>query len=242
MQVDSLAQEKQYFKDYARLPSFKKKVEKAKEVIKTGLALDKAYVGISWGKDSTVLLHLCQQIQPDILAVCYSSIEQEYVANYAQTIATYCERFSPNYLDIPAVEGNADTNDTVKDRISAVVDHPVAFIGLRAEESKPRFISLRKYGVIHKYTSGTYKGEYRVAPLAWWSWQDIWAYIFSNDLPYLDLYDKIDRQWGRTTAHAKYFYLANKDKRFQKTSLETMKAANPVLYNYLQHNVPEVFT
>jgi len=237
-----IEQEKQYFKDYAKLSGFKTKVEKAKETIKTALAIDKAYIGISWGKDSIVLLHLCQQIQPDILAICYSSIEQEYVANYAETISRYCKTFTPNYLDIKAKEGNAETNDTVKDRISAVIDYPVAFVGLRAEESKPRFITLKKYGLIHQYTSGKYKGQYRIAPLAWWTWQDIWAYIFSNDLPYLDLYDKIDRQWGRTTAHAKYFYSSNKDTRWQKTSLETMKAVNPVLYNYLIYNVPEAFT
>lgn len=233
--------EYQAYKGYASLTAFKNRVKKSKRVIEEALLLDDAYVAISWGKDSTVMLHLCQQVKPDILAICYSSIEQEYVSNYSETINNYCAKFSTNYLDIKAEKGNAETSDTVQDRINAVNNHPVAFVGLRAEESINRRRSLRKYGLIHQYQTGKHSGNYRVCPLAWWSWQDVWAYIFYYEIPYLDLYDKLDRKLGRTNAHANNWYSSLKNKSIQKTSLENMKSLNPALYWYLKNNVPDAF-
>jgi len=233
--------EYQAYRGYALLDSFKKRVEKSKQIISEALEIGDSYVAISWGKDSTVMLHLCQQIKPDIAAVCYSSIEQDYVSNYSETISRYCEKFPTKYLDIKAQKENAATSDTVQDRINAVVDYSVAFVGLRAEESINRRRSLKKYGLIHQYQTGKHKGYYRVCPLAWWSWQDVWAYLFYYDIPYLDLYDKLDRKTSRTNAHANYWYSANKNKSLQKTSLENMKRFNPMLYSYLKQNVTEAF-
>ncbi|MFM7373139.1 MAG: hypothetical protein ACKO2Z_36235, partial [Sphaerospermopsis kisseleviana] len=59
------------FEGWAKLPQFKKKVDQTKSIIKQALAIAPAYVAVSWGKDSVVMLHLCQQIKPDIIAVNY---------------------------------------------------------------------------------------------------------------------------------------------------------------------------
>ena len=60
------------------------------------------------------------------------------------------------------------------------------FIGMRKEESRTRQIVLRKKGMIY---STQIRDGLTCCPLANWKGSDIWAYIVSNDLPYLSIYD-----------------------------------------------------
>lgn len=43
---------------YSKLPAFKLRINKALDIIREGLGKGTAYVAVSWGKDSVVLLHL----------------------------------------------------------------------------------------------------------------------------------------------------------------------------------------
>jgi len=60
-------------------------------------------------------------------------------------------------------------------------------LGLRAEESNGRSWNAKKNGVI--YYNRSWK-HIVCQPLAWWSTADVFAYLFSNDIPILDVYFK----------------------------------------------------
>lgn len=233
--------ERLMFQGWASLPQFQQKLEKAKALVKEALTIAPSYVACSWGKDSIVLAHLCQQVQPDILIFHYASIESSegIVDNYPCIISTYREKFNPNYQELIAKREWAKTPDTVQDRINSSIDskYKLAFVGLRAEESKPRRIVLRQYGLIHQYQSGKHKGKYRACPLAWWGWKDIYAYCVAFDLPLLSRYDRDDKSLSRTNPHGLFWY--SKDKDFVAASREQIKRFNPVLNQYLNsHEIP----
>ena len=228
--------ERLMFEGWATLPAFKKKVEQAKVVIKEALNIAPAYVAVSWGKDSVVMLHLCQQIKPDIIAVNYGSSEQDTVDSYSQVINDYLQRFSTNYKELIGLPEWANEPDTVQDRCNQVLEgkYNLAFVGLRAEESKNRKRSIAQNGLIHEYKSGRYKGHYRVCPLGWWTWRDVWAYTVVNNLPYLDSYDYKDRERGRTNAHARYWFTKNKFKKVSEGKFDLVKKYNFPLFTLLQ--------
>lgn len=228
--------ERLMFEGWATLPAFKKKVEQAKAVIKEALNIAPAYVAVSWGKDSVVMLHLCQQIKPDIIAVNYGSSEQDTVDSYSQVINDYLQRFPTNYKELIGLPEWANEPDTVQDRCNQILEgkYNLAFVGLRAEESKNRKRSIAQNGLIHEYKSGRYKGHYRVCPLGWWSWRDVWAHTVVNNLPYLDSYDYKDRERGRTNAHARYWFTKNKFKKVSEGKLDLVKKYNFPLFTLLQ--------
>lgn len=228
--------ERLMFEGWATLPAFKKKVEQAKVVIKEALNIAPAYVAVSWGKDSVVMLHLCQQIKPDIIAVNYGSSEQDIVDSYSQVINDYLQRFPTNYKELIGLPEWANEPDTVQDRCNQILEgkYNLAFVGLRAEESKNRKRSIAQNGLIHEYKSGRYKGHYRVCPLGWWTWRDVWAYTVVNNLPYLDSYDYKDRERGRTNAHARYWFTKNKFKKVSEGKLDLVKKYNFPLFTLLQ--------
>lgn len=228
--------ERLMFEGWATLPAFKKKVEQAEVVIKEALNIAPAYVAVSWGKDSVVMLHLCQQIKPDIIAVNYGSSEQDIVDSYSQVINDYLQRFPTNYKELIGLPEWANEPDTVQDRCNQILEgkYNLAFVGLRAEESKNRKRSIAQNGLIHEYKSGRYKGHYRVCPLGWWSWRDVWAYTVANNLPYLDSYDYKDRERGRTNAHARYWFTKNKFKKVSEGKIDTIRKYNFPLFTLLQ--------
>ena len=217
------------FEGWASLPRFKKKVEQAKQIIEQALEIAPAYVAISWGKDSTVLLHLCQQINPDILAFHYGSQEsqQGITSNFPEVIGNYLNQFKTNYQELIGKPEWAFTPDTVRDRIQSVIDpqFKVALVGVRAEESKYRRMAVKKYGVIHQYRSDNL---WRAFPLAYWESTDIWAYLCSFDLPYLDAYEYSER----TNPHASFWF--SQDKDFVATQREVVKRHNPKLNQLLR--------
>lgn len=221
--------ERDAFLAHATLPTFKRKVEKAKEIIREALAIAPSYVAVSWGKDSVVMLHLVQSICPDILAFHYGSIESAtgLVSNFPEVIATYRSKFPTNYQELIALPEWAFTTDTVRDRIQATIDpkFKVALVGVRAEESKYRRMAINQYGVIHQYKSD---GLWRCFPLAYWQTVDIWAYTCNHDLPFLDAYQYSDR----TNPHASFWFSQSKD--FVETQKENIKRHNPKLNQFLE--------
>jgi phosphoadenosine phosphosulfate reductase len=191
--------EREAFAAYAQLPQFKRKVERSLEVIREALAIGPAYVAVSWGKDSVVMLHLCQQVQPDILAVNIGDSLEDLQDNYSEVTADYCNRFRPNYQRILYEE---DTDGGFFEQIKKLYDlRKMAMIGCRAEENKRRASAIKKFGAIHQYKSGANAGMWRAFPIAYWGWKDIWSYTCLHDLPYLRSYDHPlsgSRQFSRT--------------------------------------------
>lgn len=219
---------------WSRLPQFKKKVSQALATIEKALAIAPAYVACSWGKDSVTMMHLCQTIQPDIQVVSFGHPERQIIDNFKEVEDGYCKRFPTNLTTIE-MEG-----DHVPDKVKLAElwkDYPVSFVGVRKEESGNRSISVMKYGLIHQFQSGNRAGSWRVFPIGFWGWKDVWAYIVSQQLPYLSVYDRIERATGRTTDHLS----KSTRKWWQRQRLEKMAMSNPEYYHYLRCNFPEMF-
>ena len=227
--------EKEAFLAHTKLPTFQRKVEKTKKIIQEALEIAHAYVAVSWGKDSVVMLHLVQSICPDVLAFHYGSIESStgIVSNFPEVIKAYRDKFPTNYQELIAEPEWAFTPDTVRDRIQSIIDHryQVAFVGVRAEESKYRRMAISQYGVIHQYKSDKL---WRCFPLSYWQTADIWAYTCKYDLPFLDAYAYSDR----TNPHASFWF--SQDKDIVKTQKENIKKNNPKLNQFLEERYATV--
>lgn len=234
--------DKELFLAHSQLSGFKRKVDEAKKLISQYID-ENSFVSVSWGKDSTVLYHLCQQIKPDVLGAFYGSPEMDIVSNWSEVRDAYNARFNSNYIEFIAKPEWANTPHGPGERLKLELDkkYDKAFVGIRSEESKNRTFSLMQKGLIYKYKSGIKNGSTRICPIGWWQTKDIWAYLFAHDLPYLKIYEMRDWETSRTNPHMRFWIRAFKGESYQKQELEYIKQTDKVLYEYLLLQVPEAF-
>lgn len=201
--------ERLMFEGWSRTRQFKKKIDQARSTIAEALTLvdiNEQLVAISWGKDSVVMLHLIQEQYPDILAVFAAGYWMESFDNFLEVQSKYCELFNPNLIVIDETEEQAFAKRTMPTpkRVMSEIPHKLVYMGLRKDESPHRKRTIVKNGLIHHYSS---TDRYRVCPIGHWTTNDVWAYIVSRNLPYLNSYDKTDKHSmeNRTTAHLRPF-------------------------------------
>ena len=181
---------------YATMPEHRALVRKTKGFIRWALdRVENPYLACSFGKDSSVMLHLVLEQRPDIPVVFVSRIETNLIDNYEEIIAAW------GGINLHQVNFNQDTLQFINKSVirtameSIKYNYDSYFIGLRAEESNGRRITLKKDGMFYKMADGLN----RIAPVGFWSTKDIAAYCVSNNLPTLDKY-KIEGFEARTTA------------------------------------------
>lgn len=142
------------------------------------------YVGVSWGKDSTVLAHLAYQLEqetgwalplvwikvrpifnPDCLAVRDVFLERYPMRHYRE-VTVDCWRDEDGWHARGTLESGADL---------AAARYGDAYIsGIRGDESSSRTLRMMRWGVSSKRTC---------APLGYWHGVDIFAYLERHDLP-----------------------------------------------------------
>ncbi len=138
------------------------------------------YVGVSWGKDSTVVAHLASLLSnppplvfvrvepifnPDCLLVRDAFLQSHPIVTYKEYL-THARRSPSGWHASGTLEAGFK---------QAAADTGAAYIsGVRAEESTTREIRCHTHGVSSKNTC---------APLAWWSTQDVFTYLAVNKLP-----------------------------------------------------------
>lgn len=221
------------FLGWAKRPQFRAKVEQGKATITEALAIAPAYVACSWGKDSTVLLHLAQQVQADIPVISFGHPDRD-VLGYQSVIDIYCRHYNPN-LETINIEGDHVPDKLIKARLWDGL--PMAIVGVRKEESKARSIAITKYGLLHQFKTGQRAKSWRCFPLGYWGWKDVWAYIVTNNLPWLDAYNHQPWDRGRTTDHL----TKTSNKRWQRTRAEEFAKVAPNYYHQLKNQFPEMF-
>jgi phosphoadenosine phosphosulfate reductase len=209
----------------ARLPAFNRRVARAAEIVRRGLALcARPYVAFSGGKDSEVVLHLVVQQKPDVDVVwLHQGAEfpdtEELVYRLARewNLNLHVVHVKPGLLELleeygayglpvrtPYRQGDV-TRRLIREpslRVAKEFGFDGVFMGLRKEESRTRKITLAVNGELHL---AKYDGLWHVNPLADWSGEDVWAYINGLGLPYNAVYDKTrfqPREWIRTTPWA----------------------------------------
>jgi len=168
---------------YAKLKSYQNLVIRTHEFIGRTLKLvKKPYVACSFGKDSSVMLDMVLKHNPNILVRFASHPETRLLDNYSQVIDWWRAR-GINYEEIYCEGRLVKVKHHQRNMLSAG-DFDGFFVGIRAEESVGRRISLRRFTQYHRLPDGRAK----ICPVAWWTTRDIITYIVTNGLPCLNKY------------------------------------------------------
>ncbi len=201
----------EYYRDmylfHAQTNAFEKKVQQAKNVIQEFFDLGvKNTVNVSGGKDSTAMMHLAWSIDPSVQ--CVSEKDDMDFPNEIPFMEDLRSRYNLN-LDIitPSVSlwsevGNFDITEDLHSKGTSFSDTYFynllkeyqernrikgVMLGLRMKESKGRRWNYLKNG--HIYWNKSWQ-HWVCQPLALWTGADVFAYLFSNDIPILDVYFK----------------------------------------------------
>lgn len=186
------------------------KVEKAHKVIRDFAHRGPCYASTSWGKDSTVLAHLiatsgiklplvwvrvkkwenpdCPAVRDAFLAKFGHLVEYEEI----EVEATATRWWEDGAEFKPASQRTSRAGFQI-----AESRHGGRHIsGIRAEESRVRGIAQRRWGDASAKAC---------RPLGWWSATDVFAYLYSYDLPVHPAYamsygGKLDRRWLRVSS------------------------------------------
>lgn len=206
---------------YARLPVHRRRIAQSQDWIREASSRypGEWAIGLSGGKDSCAMLDQCIRAgwRGPCLHFYYRETPPENTA-LAHTLAGHFGLILhvvevPGAFDVFDEVGHAFTcpqteqekkavNRMLKGYKSAVDDFVQAqgwrgvYIGLRADESRARKITLRKYSPLYQSQN---RASATCCPLAWWSGKDVWAALISSGLPWLDTYDTAeDREIERS--------------------------------------------
>lgn len=185
---------KDILRAWANTDEHKARIKYAQQIIHTALEHNhKPYVAFSGGKDSTCVLHLVLQEKPDVLVLHWDYgpyyiprwLEAEFIEN-AERIGAKNIRVetSNKYQQLKRKAVNVLGREYLGRVLPGLKEegYDLAFVGLRKEEGVKRKLRI--------------KGNKSIGPISecWpvgdWLWKDVWAYIFSNGLPYASVYDK----------------------------------------------------
>lgn len=189
---------------WASTARFARQVDRAREAVERAIKIGRIGISYSGGKDSTVLLHVVRSVVPAAPAAFYDSgceLASTYELVRAMGVTIVAPRMS--MLDMARYAGWWDCADPVDkgcpfDAKRVLIEEPAeAFVvrerlrviayGLRAGESNARAKSAHARGELFEGADRTWYSQ----PLAYWSTQDVWAYIASRGLPYNAAYDRM---------------------------------------------------
>ena len=235
------------FELHARLPGFKRKVEQAQARVAAWLLLAKnPYIAVSSGKDSNVVLHLAREQAASIPAV-YLDAQCSFPETISWLRATphliYFDADEP-FLDTLARYGLDGGKALDRATMQSTVWGPVARLiaqyefdgvayGLRAQESHGRKMNAYTRGSVFQYKRD---GLWACQPIWDWSYNDVWAYLVTNEIAYCRVYD---RMWDMPEEDQRLSYWAGETKR-RWGRYAWLKRNYPQLFNQLAARIPEV--
>ncbi len=188
------------FRAWSKRDEYKKNLREAKRSLRKVLDTHNCIVLYSGGKDSLVVLHLTLQYDPNIPVYHYSAGYDYEVMQMKEPKAVrdeiigiaYKVGVKPGRLHIAG--GDGPSHRKFFGQLRRVMDEEscdVELLGIRAGESITRRERVKDAPLVKR------EGSRLVCfPIKSWSWMDVWAYIVSNDLPYLSLYDEYARVYG----------------------------------------------
>lgn len=206
-----LAAEGDMYRRHARSPIFRTRVNEVQRLI---AAHPDFAVSVSWGKDSSTLLTLAASINPIIksINIRYPNPSERFAdidrvrdailsrpemarVQYAEVSCPgeweMYERAGHGFIEAQTREQRAVVSwwkrqlDVAAAEALRIVGAKGTFLGLRKEESFARRMNIKERGLVYCKNSGA-----NIAiPLGHWSGRDVWAWIATQRLPYLRIYD-----------------------------------------------------
>lgn len=188
---------------YSKRKEFKQLTKETKDFIKKLFkTYNKPYVAFSGGKDSTVLLHLTLQVKEDVDVVHTDwgpsfiprEIKKEIIGNAIKIgakkekikIIKIKEGWRPWQREILGIPGSFWVE---LEKLLSSEGFDLVLLGFRGEESRKRYKRTRRI-------LDTSKNLHEAYPLRDWTYEDIYAYIFSRNLPLLHHYEDYSRVLG----------------------------------------------
>lgn len=212
---------------YAQLKPYKALVNKTSGFIRWALErVENPYIACSFGKDSSVMLHLVLLHKPNVQINFMCKSETDLIDDYKSVIEWWKANFKANVNRINYIgwlEGATKTgisNNMPTDGFDSF------FVGIRQDESVGRRITLKKDGMFFKMKDG----KTRISPMSEWKVNDIATYMLVNDLPILRAYKREGFE-ARTTS--------NIPSKYPQESIARLKDADITAYNKLLKLLPD---
>lgn len=233
---------------WCKSKKFLNKLEKAIDLAAEQLKDHKsAYIAVSGGKDSGVLAFIIKeavkQVQKEVKIWCHVSD-----ASFPKTIETVNEIAKRLNIKVDFYESEFSSIESMKDREERrkfgktgifyksireyAKDKDLAFVGVRAAESKRRMKAAKIHGqLFHSESMGNIDICY---PLLWFRLEDIAAATILFDIPLHPIYSKQPIDMGKNANGEDYFirlgYITSRDLLDKGTAV------------FLQFNYPEIFS
>lgn len=190
---------------HARTRVFERRLEQGRRFVREALsASSKPYVSVSGGKDSVAMLGLvaevCREVGRKITAWAHVSD-----ASFPGTVETITEACRVAGVELVLDESPVSAWDVIgqqsKQRFGkqgyffTAIKHwlkssgsDLAFVGVRAAESKRRMKAARAHG--HLFDTRVPAPHKQCHPLQWWSVEDVAAAIHAYGMPIHPIYTK----------------------------------------------------
>lgn len=186
---------------WAKTRAFARKLDGARAILRDGLSRGPIVVSVSWGKDSIAMADLALDTLGQVPLLHLSS--PYALPGYDDTRSYFDARTKVHVLEATrSLEEYVEwckqiglpheRERSVQQRVVAQIKrdrgaqwcdengYTVLALGMRIHEGGPRAKLLRGRGPVYELKSG----QVRCCPLAYWTSQDVWAYIASRRLPY----------------------------------------------------------
>jgi len=205
---------------WTKTEEYQNRIHEAEVIIQKALKkTNRQFVSFSGGKDSTVMLHLVLKQAKNILVLHWDynryyipqEIEDKIICN-AHKLGAKNIRVETSIL-YKQLKRDA-VNVLGKELIGRLMPKMRAegydgcFLGLRSEEGCGRKARTKTWFEYH----GEHVAPANIFPIRSLKWLDVWAYIVSNSLPYLSVYDKYAKILGYDKVRLVTFF----DMEFEK--------------------------
>jgi phosphoadenosine phosphosulfate reductase len=234
------------FLAHARTQRYQRKVEQAKQRVSDWLgAARKPYIAFSTGKDSIVVLNMVREVAPNTPTVYFDadSCLPESLATLDMTDGLIRYATDEPILDTIARIGFNNPKALDRATMQSTVWGPIkrliadyqfdgVALGLRADESRGRRLNAYTRGAIYQYKRD---GVWCCQPIWDWRYNDVWAYIVSNNIDYCKAYDRL---WELPEEDQRISYWAGETKR-SHGRYSWLKVNYPHLFAKLIERIPE---
>jgi phosphoadenosine phosphosulfate reductase len=158
---------------WAQTQQFARRVQTARQALLDFAAAGPCYVSVSWGKDSVAVAHLAETCAL-ALPLVYVAVGDQANRDCELVAERFLRRFPAPYHRVETDAGGRHAPDRGFRQAARLLGTDRYISGVRADESRDRTIRWKRWG---------YATARTCAPLSDWTAREVWAYLYTHDLP-----------------------------------------------------------